>query len=102
VQLVTGFAVSANEPPATARDQVQITEAAMAKKAKRRFPPKALAAIDQGNIIGLRAGREQHRFIGIWVVVVEGRVFVRSWSLKPRSWWRTFGGPARRRSSRRS
>jgi len=28
--------------------------------------------------------------IGIWVVVVEGRVFVRSWSLKPRSWYRTF------------
>jgi hypothetical protein len=28
--------------------------------------------------------------IGVWVVVVEGRVFVRSWSLKPRSWWRTF------------
>ena len=24
------------------------------------------------------------------MVVVEGRVFVRSWSLKPRSWWRTF------------
>jgi hypothetical protein len=22
--------------------------------------------------------------------VVEGRVFVRSWSRKPRSWWRTF------------
>jgi hypothetical protein len=21
---------------------------------------------------------------------VEGRVFIRSWSLKPRSWWRTF------------
>ena len=28
--------------------------------------------------------------IGVWAVVVEGRVFVRSWSLKPRSWWRTF------------
>jgi hypothetical protein len=28
--------------------------------------------------------------IGIWAVVVEGRVFVRSWSMKPRSWWRTF------------
>ena len=23
-------------------------------------------------------------------MVVDGRVFVRSWSLKPRSWWRTF------------
>ena len=41
-------------------------------------------------IIGLRAGTEPHRFIGIWVVVVEGRVFVRSWSLKSRSWYRTF------------
>lgn len=24
------------------------------------------------------------------MVVVEGRVFIRSWSMKPRSWWRTF------------
>ena len=24
------------------------------------------------------------------MVVVERRVFVRSWSMKPRSWWRTF------------
>jgi hypothetical protein len=24
------------------------------------------------------------------MVVVERRVFIRSWSLKPRSWWRTF------------
>lgn len=31
-----------------------------------------------------------HRIIGIWAVVVEGRVFVRSWTMKPRSWWRTF------------
>ena len=43
-----------------------------------------------GKILGIRAGTEPHRFIGIWVVVVEGRVFVRSWSLKPRSWYRTF------------
>jgi hypothetical protein len=31
-----------------------------------------------------------HRFIGIWAVVVEGRVFVPSCILKPRSWYRTF------------
>jgi hypothetical protein len=24
------------------------------------------------------------------MVVVDGRVFARSWSMKPRSWWRTF------------
>jgi hypothetical protein len=57
-----------------------------------RFPPAVLAALREENILGLRAGarRPLHRIIGIWVVVVEGRVFVRSWSRKPRSWWRTF------------
>jgi len=49
-----------------------------------------VAAIRDGKILGLRAGTQPHRFIGIWAVVVEGRVFVRSWSLKPRSWYRTF------------
>jgi len=57
---------------------------------KQRFPDDILAIIRDGKILGLRAGTQPHRFIGIWVVVVEGRVFVRSWSLKPRSWYRTF------------
>ena len=55
--------------------------------ATRRFPPEVVDAIDQGKIIGLRAGTGTHRFIGLWVVVVEGRVFVRSWGLKPNSWF---------------
>src|SRR6266540_4463727 len=37
-----------------------------------------------------RAGAGPHRVIGIWAVVIDGRVFVRSWGLNPRSWWRTF------------
>ncbi len=59
-------------------------------KTKRRFPAKILAAISEGKIIGIRAGSQPHRFIGIWAVVVEGRVFVRSWTLKARGWYRTF------------
>jgi hypothetical protein len=55
-----------------------------------RFTAPVLSAIRTGTVIGIRAGRGPHRFIGIWAVVVENRVFVRSWSLKPRSWWRTF------------
>jgi hypothetical protein len=55
-----------------------------------RFAPTLLTAIRDGKMLRLRAGTGAHRFIGIWAVVVEGRVFVRSWSLKPRSWWRTF------------
>jgi hypothetical protein len=49
-----------------------------------------LAALRDGKSLAIRAGARPHRFIGIWVVVVADRVFVRSWSLKPRSWWRTF------------
>jgi hypothetical protein len=55
-----------------------------------RFPDALLGRIRDGKILGIRAGSRPHRVIGIWVVVVRGRVFVRSWSLKPRSWYRTF------------
>ena len=49
-----------------------------------------LRAIRDDKILRIRAGTGDHLFIGIWAVVVEGRVFVRSWSIKPRSWYRTF------------
>jgi len=55
-----------------------------------RFADDVVAAIAKSKILGIRAGTEPHRIIGIWVVVVEGRLFVRSWSIKPRSWYRTF------------
>ncbi len=57
---------------------------------RRTFPADVLAALDEGKILRLRAGRGVHRLIGIWTVVVEGRVFVRSWSVKPQGWYRTF------------
>jgi len=60
-------------------------------KSKNRFEDDILGTVHKEKILGIRAGREStHRVIGIWAVVVEGRLFVRSWSLKPRSWWRTF------------
>jgi hypothetical protein len=57
---------------------------------RRSFPPAVIAWIDKSKILGIRAGAGPHRIIGIWAVVVERRVFVRSWSMKERSWWRTF------------
>jgi len=59
-------------------------------KPGQHFPDEILALIKRGKILGIRAGKDSvHRVIGIWVVVVDGRVFVRSWSMKPISWWRT-------------
>src|SRR5438093_8125166 len=62
----------------------------MKTSASRRFPRQIVNAIRDGKILGIRAGTAAHRIIGIWAVVVEGRVFVRSYSLKLRSWYRTF------------
>src|SRR6185436_16788251 len=59
-------------------------------KPKTRFPEDVITAIHEAKILGIRAGTKPHRVIGIWAVVVENRVFVRSWSLKERSWYRTF------------
>ena len=60
------------------------------KSLRRRFTGKTFAALRDGKMLGVRAGSEPHGFTGVWMVVVDGRVFVRSWGLKPRSWWRTF------------
>jgi len=55
------------------------------------LPRPVVAAIDKSKILGVRAGeRSDHRFIGIWPVVVNGRVFARSWTLKSHGWYRTF------------
>jgi hypothetical protein len=57
---------------------------------KRKFPEEILTSIRRHKMLRIRAGDGLHRFIGIWAVVVEDRVFVRSWSLKPKGWYRTF------------
>src|SRR5687768_17058699 len=58
---------------------------------KRVFPRSIVAAIDASKIFGVRAGVDSdHRYVGIWPVVVGGRVFGRSWTLKPGGWYRTF------------
>lgn len=57
----------------------------------RRFSRATVAAIAESKILGIRAGADSdHRFIGIWAVVVDGRVFARSWKQKAGGWYRTF------------
>ena len=59
--------------------------------ARRGFPRAVVAAIDKAQILGVRAGaRSRHRFIGVWPVVINGRVYARSWSVKAGGWYRTF------------
>lgn len=57
--------------------------------AESRFPADQLEAFRAAKILGVRAGAE-HRYTGVWVVVVEGRVFVRSWNDEPTGWYRAF------------
>ena len=57
---------------------------------KRGFSKAVTASIAKDKILGIRAGSGDHRFIGVWVVVVDGRVFIRSWSLNPRGWYPAF------------
>src|SRR5262245_37772156 len=57
--------------------------------AARRFSDAALEELARAKLLGVRAGAE-HRYTGVWVVVVEGRAFVRSWNDKPTGWYRAF------------
>ena len=54
-----------------------------------RFSKASIEALAHAKMIGVRAGTA-HKYTGVWVVVVEGRVFVRSWNDKPTGWFRAF------------
>ena len=57
----------------------------------RSLPASAVKALAEAAILGVRAGpRSPHRFIGVWVVVVDGRAFARSWTVSPDGWYQTF------------
>jgi hypothetical protein len=47
-----------------------------------------LAQFEKTKYLYIRSGN--HRYIPIWVVVVDGRVVVRSWNDKPSGWYRAF------------
>ena len=53
------------------------------------FAGDVVEAFDKAKIIGVRAGTE-HKYTGVWVVVVDGRVFARSWNDKPTGWFQAF------------
>ena len=53
------------------------------------FKADIVEELRKAKILGVRAGAE-HRYTGVWVVVVDDRVFARSWSDKPTGWFRAF------------
>lgn len=59
------------------------------KGKQKRFNDAFAERLASAKILGVRAGT-QHRYTGVWAVVVEGRLFVRSWNDKPTGWFRAF------------
>jgi len=53
------------------------------------FADNMVEVVRNAKIVGVRSGSE-HRYTGVWVVVVNDRVFVRSWNDKPTGWFRAF------------
>lgn len=57
----------------------------------KRLSRAVVAAVDAAKIIGIKAGaKSDHKFVGVWPVVVGGRVYARSWTLKKDGWFHTF------------
>lgn len=55
----------------------------------KTFSRPVIAAIGAAKIMGIRAGRD-HKFIGVWPVVVDGRVYARSWGVSRDGWFHAF------------
>jgi hypothetical protein len=53
------------------------------------FADDVVEALRKAKILGVRSGTS-HRYTGVWVVVVDDRVFARSWNDKPTGWFQAF------------
>jgi hypothetical protein len=57
----------------------------------KRLSRPVIAAADAAGIMGIRAGaKSDHKFRGVWPIVVDGRLFARSWTVTKGGWYRTF------------
>jgi hypothetical protein len=76
--------LSTSEPPVGFRSITVETA-----RTANAFSTRTIAVLEGAKILGVRSGTE-HRPTGVWVVVVNGRVFARSWSDKQTGWFRAF------------
>jgi hypothetical protein len=57
----------------------------------KRLSRPVITAADAAKIMGIRAGdKADHRFTGVWPIVIDGRLFARSWTLTKGGWYRSF------------
>lgn len=56
---------------------------------KRETFTDVVELLRKAKILGVRSGTT-HRYTGVWVVVVDDRVFARSWNDKPTGWFQAF------------
>ena len=56
----------------------------------KKFTDEFYKHINNNTLIGIKAGRLRKKFLDIWMVEVEGRIFARSWNKSKRSWFTEF------------
>ena len=56
---------------------------------RNRFTKELLTFLTEAKVVGIRSGAV-HRYTSVWLVTVEGRVFVRTWNDSPNGWFRAF------------
>ena len=55
-----------------------------------KFPDSFYEYMKDNTLTGIKGGTERETFLQIWMVEVDGRVFVRSWNKSARSWFTEF------------
>lgn len=56
---------------------------------QQNLPDDLIRDLAGRKILGIRSGSE-HKYTGVWPIVVEGRLFVRTWYDKPTGWYQAF------------
>lgn len=56
---------------------------------KNKFPEDFYKFLAENTLTEIKGGTKRDKFLKIWIVNVDGRIFARTWSKSPRSWFPT-------------
>jgi hypothetical protein len=57
----------------------------------KKLPRAIIETAHDAGIMGIKAGaKTDHRWVGVWPIVVDGRLFARSWTMRRDGWCQAF------------
>ncbi|MBL1212871.1 MAG: DUF2255 family protein [Ignavibacteriae bacterium] len=54
---------------------------------ENKFPKDFYKYLEENTLVGIKGGKKRNKYLEIWMVNVNGRIFARTWTRSKKSWF---------------